>query len=539
MPPENGGSFIFANDDPANRPGSKITVSCWVKLTEYHGVYLSSDSESLINPSGGGKWNTFVHKKYNNNMSEWGVTRSSFEISTDVYTDCKRGDWYARVSVLSPSPGGLYVNECIIKTAGKDSKYRIPLNTWCLLSLTYDKSTGIFRSYFNDQLVDSMSEIAYSNGGYYIGYSPVSDGSSFYPFKPVPGFIDDVRIESTARDQDYIIKMYNKAKYLLDSGNDIHLDMDLTSENIVSSIYPRNSRIYAETWGALTLAQNAKWDSANKNWKQENNSFPSSLVFSKPVISYSSDSTESYNFNCAGVLSKRSGTNSAWTGWDKTDFVVNSGTSALLSDTSKTLSFTNVFMGPYNGAGYSQLFLRGNTNRGGLENQTGGPRIKIDKSYPSPDNIDTDSLYSANIPKAFLSFYANSSEIDETISTTGLPTGGFGVRKYKARINNAFNISSVLYETDGNGNKFFRVQFVHRLFTPSIACKLSVQSTYSYGSSQFKDAMKCDVMFISRLQTNPEPGIDLYIVNKSTGEIIDPFGYPMAGTVIFNLIAFE
>jgi cytoskeletal protein CcmA (bactofilin family) len=487
--------WLQALDHPSHRPGSKITVSCWVKMTAWH---ANHDDNGTIS---GGYYNTIVSKKYNNDMGHWGgtypATPASFEISTGAWIGEKIGSWFVRVGVNESITGP---RDLIIKVTASDK--RLTLNEWHLLSLTYDGDNGQLKAYFDGQPAGtatavSGSQISYDNGSYYVGFVPLSQ----VLFRSFPGFIDDVRIENTVRDNTYISDMYNKAKYLLDYGSNASLDMGIASESLVFSNYPRNSRIYAETWGALTLAQNAKWNSATKKWQQENKSFPSSLVWSKPVISYPPESTESYNFTVVGVLSKRSGLPD-WDKWDKTDFTINSGTSTLLNETAKTLSFTNVFMGPTGTeSGYSQLILRGNTKRGVLENQTGGPRIHIDKSYPSPANVQPNSLYSANIPKAIVTFRYYPGVTNTEVS-------------------NAFNVISVIKSTN-----CFAVFFKESISDMSVFCSVRYSDTsllakgidYSARSVKVTDSL----INVFLVKTNI---IDTKRYSDSTSFYFDPNG---------------
>ena len=194
--------WIQSPDVPSSRPGSEITVSCWVKLTEWHGQY---DATSGLAKSGG-RWNTIVLKKYNNNLNDWDslFPPASLEISTDVYPGAKRGNWFARVA-LGPNKS----TDSFIFVVNGDG-YRLTLDTWHLLAFTYNQTSGQLKAYFDGMPAGSAERssslsrtISYSDGYYYVGYCPVSSPT----FKPFPGFIDDVRIENTVRDDSYISEM--------------------------------------------------------------------------------------------------------------------------------------------------------------------------------------------------------------------------------------------------------------------------------------------------------------------------------------------
>lgn len=109
------------------------------------------------------------------------------------------GEWGCGVT----SGGTNFASTC---GGTNNRQYSIQLNTWTLLSCTFDKNTTL--GYFNGSLAGSTavgSNVSIdwgTHGGWDIGGNSKSPGDQFR------GFIEDVRFETVVRSQAYYQQMY-------------------------------------------------------------------------------------------------------------------------------------------------------------------------------------------------------------------------------------------------------------------------------------------------------------------------------------------
>lgn len=181
-----GSSGILTTGDTSAGESSSVSISCWLKLRAYRAQY-----------------GDIVSKNYNLNSSSWGAG----------------GNYYIGFSMTNSADGTLSANT----TTGTNNTFnptiaedRVPLDTWTLLSMTYNETTGEMILYKNGSAIASRTVTAAplawgAHGPWYIGGNPKV--SSDY----IDGMIDDVRIESVVRSPEYFEDMYRKGLGLYDT----------------------------------------------------------------------------------------------------------------------------------------------------------------------------------------------------------------------------------------------------------------------------------------------------------------------------------
>ena len=161
-------SWLYSANTLVNTGPASLTMSCWVKLSSY----------SAYAP--------IFYKSYA--ASTWNSPYASFGF---FQSSAAAGNWLTRMTI-----NGSAVDRTITVNT-------IPLNTWTLLSATYDGTT--MKTYLNGLLVDTYV-IAGSIS--YLEASPYVIGGSHATTYYTTGSIDDVRVDNTVRSANYIRSLY-------------------------------------------------------------------------------------------------------------------------------------------------------------------------------------------------------------------------------------------------------------------------------------------------------------------------------------------
>lgn len=174
-----------------------MTISVWVNLSSY-------------SPYG-----TFVNKNYKLDNGGW-TEPYGFILGLD---GTSTGSWLSSIVIGGTSSWLLTSN-------------KIPLNTWTLISMTYDNSK--FRIYMNGielSSVNATGPLDYGlHGSWNVGGTLPTAGGVLY------GKIDDIRIENVARSTAYLLAMYNRGmrlsypEALLKTSEGVWVDTSVTSK---------------------------------------------------------------------------------------------------------------------------------------------------------------------------------------------------------------------------------------------------------------------------------------------------------------------
>jgi hypothetical protein len=162
------------------------TVSCWVYLRSY---------------TAGG----FIIGKNYSNAGAWTSPYAPIAITLSNSND---GSWFTFVTV-GPNLGG-----ALTQTTINASNLKIPLDQWVFLAATWDGST--FRAYINGVLAQSTaiagSSIDFGNHGPWM-----AGGITGINTQAIDGLVDDIRVESITRSQQYLYGLYKQGLGLFDS----------------------------------------------------------------------------------------------------------------------------------------------------------------------------------------------------------------------------------------------------------------------------------------------------------------------------------
>lgn len=488
---------------------TSITVSCWVKILKFTTT-----------------WQSIFHKKLNNDTAWTSPNYSSLEMSVAG----NDGTWYVRVLTGTTGSAVIFVGNL------SGSPYKIPLNKWCLLSFTYNGTTGTIIAYFNGIQAGTMTlaaadpkAIRYGTGPYLVGSHSVSP--NYVPFN---GFISDLRVENTIRTQTYLESMYKRASSLIVQDN-IGREVIGEIKNYASK-YPINSRIYAENIGNIVLSQNAVWD--GKNWNQERNQSPSTIVSFGPNNVTSGYDGYDHNFNRSYLAVTTKDPNSpSWTNssWNKNSFELHSGAATMLADTSKKFNYASIYVGPPESLknsppqgtantppttpGFGQIEIRGNTYSGTSEFSTGGPRLLINSSYPTQAKTDPNTLYSANILKSMGAFFY--SPYGTTDVTLG-PDHAFkqGIVTKDIFISNFFNVASIRAKFPSEPTGYYEVTFKNAISSMVVNTSIDYNwYKYSDGSS-YVDGLTSS--FYTKYLWESDYVIRIYVLDSCSRLFISP-----------------
>lgn len=105
-----------------------------------------------------------------------------------------------------------------------DSTISIPLNTWCLVTLSYDATTGLLKGYKNGNLIGSVSGTPANidwgtHGSWFIAGNNLGAGVTTTDY--VPGYYYGFTVDNVVRSNEYVLDTYryNSTKYSLPDSN--------------------------------------------------------------------------------------------------------------------------------------------------------------------------------------------------------------------------------------------------------------------------------------------------------------------------------